>query len=579
MGANLTSTASQFSIPDSMISWIQHHLIRHGRWIFLALLFVIIVAFVFTIGNTPGCAPNRSAYEERTFYGYDLNSRRDMELLSMKVSLSAQLNGQPIRDDQQFQSQLMNRIALLHLADTLQLPAPDQAAIASFIQSKPAFSGPDGAFSRDAYIRFVDNMESNPQVPQGLVVTVLEEDYRISQIGDTVSGPGYVLPSEARAQALRQQTVYDVALASVDFATFEPEMTVEEDALRDYYETNAGRYEIPERIRASYLYFPTATFVRDSETPEDSTLREHFMENREAIVAAHEAAEAATAPEAEGAEDGGEAEDGADADSGVTFTEVRDRVLDDWERDRARRAANEAAQDFAFSLYNDAIEQDSPAFAELLESSPAERLQIEPYAARQVASRELPEALLQAAFDLGGQRYYSDPYPVDGGFAVLLYEGRIEPEIPPFEDVEQQVRTDYERDRKRELFNAEGERLREALQEALASGEDFAETAASLGLAAETVEPFAAAEAPQDLPPAVLRQAQGMSEGDLSPMLTVGGKGTFVYLQEKTKPEITDEDENYVQARTFLTRYSSFLSANGLVNELIARGMPEESAP
>jgi hypothetical protein len=31
-----------------MISWIQHHLIRHGRWIFLTLLALIIVAFVFT---------------------------------------------------------------------------------------------------------------------------------------------------------------------------------------------------------------------------------------------------------------------------------------------------------------------------------------------------------------------------------------------------------------------------------------------------------------------------------------------------------------------------------------------------
>jgi hypothetical protein len=55
-----------------MISWIQHHLIRHGRWVFLSLLAVIIVAFVFTIGNTPGCTTDRSGYEENLYYGIDL---------------------------------------------------------------------------------------------------------------------------------------------------------------------------------------------------------------------------------------------------------------------------------------------------------------------------------------------------------------------------------------------------------------------------------------------------------------------------------------------------------------------------
>ena len=67
-----------------MISWIQNHLIRHGRWIFISLLVVIIVAFVFTIGNTPGCTTNRSNYVAENFFGYDLNSPN--ENLTWRVS-------------------------------------------------------------------------------------------------------------------------------------------------------------------------------------------------------------------------------------------------------------------------------------------------------------------------------------------------------------------------------------------------------------------------------------------------------------------------------------------------------------
>ena len=141
-----------------MISWIQNHLIRHGRWIFLSLLALIIVAFVFTIGNTPGCTTDRSGYQENLFYGIDLNAPREREVIIEKVQLSAFLNGQQIRSEEQFQSQLTSRIALLHLADELGVPAPDQASLADFITTKNAFRGADGEFSADAYTSFVDNI-------------------------------------------------------------------------------------------------------------------------------------------------------------------------------------------------------------------------------------------------------------------------------------------------------------------------------------------------------------------------------------------------------------------------------------
>jgi peptidyl-prolyl cis-trans isomerase D len=153
-----------------MISWIQNHLIRHGRWIFLTLLGVVIVAFVFTIGNTPGCTSNRSAYEVASFYGYDLNSPKQMESLSRKVGLSAQLSNANIQNDQQFQSQLTGRIALLHLADQIGIPAPSPAALSEFIHSQPLFADEDGNFSRDAMTRFIDSVESNPSIPSGTVV-------------------------------------------------------------------------------------------------------------------------------------------------------------------------------------------------------------------------------------------------------------------------------------------------------------------------------------------------------------------------------------------------------------------------
>ena len=99
-----------------MISWIQHHLIRHGRWIFISLLAIIIIAFVFTIGNTPGLTTNESNYEKRDVFGIDVNNPNEMDKLAAAVSMSRLLQTKTeFNNNNQFQNALANRIVQLHL--------------------------------------------------------------------------------------------------------------------------------------------------------------------------------------------------------------------------------------------------------------------------------------------------------------------------------------------------------------------------------------------------------------------------------------------------------------------------------
>ncbi len=549
-----------------MISWIQNHLIRHGRWIFLTLLSVIIVAFVFTIGNTPGCTSDQSAYREQNFYGYDLNSPHEMGIISEKVSLSAILNtGRPIQNEQQFQSQVTSRIALLHLAEEIGVPAPDQKTLEGYIMTKAAFRGADDQFSRDAYTSFVDNIESNPRMPQGLFAVVLEEDYRIDQIGSALSGPGYLLPSEALAQTQRNETSLKLATAEISYAEFTPEVTPTEEALIAYYTANNSRYEIAERIQASYIIFSAANYADQVIVAQESDLRPHFIANRARFIAAYKA----TQPKAE---------DAAAEVPAVTFEDVRDAVATDLASEGAQRLANEAAQSFAYKLYSDNVEQDSAAFNQLLNQSGLTLTEIAPYTAEGAARRALSTEMLESAFTLSKSRYFSDAYAIDGGFGVLIYTGRIAPEIPAFETVEAVVTVDYTAEEKRRLFNENGERLETALKAKIAEGSTFVEAAEALELKASTNEAFKVGEAPRTFNQAALQKAQSMEAGEISPMLTSGPTGTFVYVEEKNVPEISADDENLVQARSFLQRYASYVSSNALVSELVARGISEDSA-
>ena len=553
-----------------MISWIQHHLIRHGRWIFLTLLALIIVAFVFTIGATPGCTTDRSGYEENLFYGIDLNSPRESEVIIEKVQLSAILNGQEIRSDVQFQNQLTSRIALLHLAEEIGVPSPNQETLSNYITTKDAFLGADGKFSADAYTSFVDSMESNPRTSQGLVIVVLEEDYRINQIGSVLSGPGYLLPAESISQIQRRATKLNLTTAELNYADFSPEIAVEEAALLEYYEANKIRYEIPERIKASYAYFDLEAYVEKVPKPSEAELREHFLSNQDGFVADHELTNLA-----ESVADGEEAM--LKEANAVTFSDVREAVTRSYMVEQEARMANEAAQGFAYTLYRDEIKRDSAAFNELLKEANLSLTEIEPYTLAGANQRALSSDLLESAFKLGGNRYYSDAYAVDGGFAVLLYEGRIAPEIPEFEAVQSELINDYKMDEKRRLFKERGEALQAKLKARIAEGIDFTEAAEALGLGTASFDTFSMQEAPRDLNRSALQIALGMQAGDISPMLTSDGIGIFVYLANKAVPEIASDNENLTQAEDFLARYAAYTSGSAFTNELVFLGLPEDT--
>ena len=179
---------------------------------------------------------------------------------------------------------------MLHLASEIGIPAPTQETLAEYIKTKSAFRGPDGEFSPDAYTRFVDQMESNPRAPQGLVISVLEEDYRIEKVSQAISGPGYLLPSEAKSPKASATARNLHCESRAPFATFSPEITPSEEELREFYETNKLRYEIPERIKASYVFFETNSYESKAPEATDAELREHFAANRASFVAEYEAA-------------------------------------------------------------------------------------------------------------------------------------------------------------------------------------------------------------------------------------------------------------------------------------------------
>lgn len=557
-----------------MISWIQHHLIRHGRWIFLSLLAVLIVAFVFTIGNTPGCTTDRSGYEESLFYGVDLNAPLKQQEIVEKVQLSAYLEGQTIDSDEQFQSQVYSRIALLNLANEIGVPTPNQESLANYITTKKVFHDENGSFSSEAYTSFVDSIESNPRSPQNLVVHVLEEDYRIDQISSTLYGPGFVLPSEALSQTQRRKTELSLHTANFSYSKFSPEISTRDTELKRYYDVNKYRYETPEKIKASYALFEFDRYKDNLFEASENELQDYFNTNRSKFVAEYEFNNSDT-KQINKLENKAQTDEMLNME--VKLSDVREKVVSSFLAEQKSRRANEAAQNFSYTLYRDDIKRDSNGFKALIRETGLSLTNIQPYSLEETGDRGLSAELLKSAFSLGSNRYYSDAFPLETGYAVLLYEGRIGSHIPAFKTIKQEVTADYIADEKRRLFNEEGKNLRAQLEKKLDDGVEFTKAAEALELGVKTYETFSLDEAPRDINRSALLKAQSMEPGEVSPMITSGGTGTFIYLYNVSIPKIADDDDELAQANTYITRLAAYTSGYGLTNELVFKGISDKT--
>ncbi len=536
-----------------MISWIQNRLIRHGRWIFLTLLAVIIVAFVFTIGNTPGFAPSPDRFEEDFYYGVNLSSDREMRPMQERVQYSILLNtGRPPMSNQQVSEGLITRIAMLHLANELSIPAPTERQMSEYVRTKPAFFGSDGAFSRDAYIAFVDDLEANPSISPNLLFRVLEEDFRIDRVVRALTGPGFVMPGEALAEARHDQTEVTLTVASTRYRDFNPEIEVTDALIESFYENNAERYREPDRIKARLARF--SVDPASIEVSEEA-LNAHFEANRNEFEAIYQSS-------LEEGEEPGE----------LTLAEVRPLVEDALQTERARRASNEKAHAFAFRLYDQNIRRDSSTFEELLSAENIELRTVEPYSVEEIQDRALPSRLLETGFTLTPNRYFSDAVRLNGDFGVLIFDERVESFIPPLADVRTAVEENFRAQERRRLFTEEGRLRREQLQAALSEGTSFEEAAAALELTVEGFEPFAFGEPLTALNDAVIQASQTLNEGEVSPMVSTGNAGFWVFVNQRNVPDIDPTSAAVAESLEFLKRYSAFATSRSFLSELIESG-------
>ncbi len=550
-----------------MISWIQRTFQQHFKWLFLALLTLVVISFVFVTNASRGLGSGNDRHlPPRPFFGLDLSQAEDQRRLGSDAQLSVYLRFKPQREipESQLQNYALSRHAALHLADQIGLPEPTDSELVAHIQTLAAFHGPEGKFDPKLYADFGDSLKTNPRLSEADATRVIAEDARIAAYEKLLGGPGYVLPSDVTEILAKRDTTWTLAIASIDASAFAPAIDTSDAALQKWFDSNVRRYEIPARVSVAALEVPAAKFA-GSVTLTEAEVRAAYDANPSRYPAPPTAKDAKPDPAT-----------GKDTNADAAFLAARPLVEAELRKQRADQAALAAASDLAVQLFEQNVKPE--ALADFAAKQPGLTVsELGPIGGGAIpaslggnsASAKIAPELLRLAAD----RPYSNPVPTPAGAAILVWRENIPARTPTLAEVHDTALADYKAAEKRRLFNEAGRKLQADVASAVATGKPFAETvtaaatAAGLKATVKTPAPFnLSGQFPQDMDYSALQALQSLSKGKISDFLPSGdAAGTLVYAIDEKTPVIDPASPAYVEMRTRLASNLAQSNAQAMI--------------
>jgi peptidyl-prolyl cis-trans isomerase D len=561
-----------------MISWIQRNFQQHFRIIFGVLLAVTIISFVMVIGASPGIGRAGPKTLKRVFFGQDLDRPGMTDRIFGDASLSVQLQGgYGDLDGNQLQTYGLQRVAALALADRLKIPAPTPDEVATYIKSLRAFAGPDGQFDAGRYAAFRDSLRTNPRITEADIARVLNDDLRIARVRTLLAGPGYVLPDEVRDQLVRADSTWTIAVATLDYTAFKPEIPVPEDALKRFFDDNAFRYTVPPRVGVDYVEYRAADFL-NAVSVTDAEVRTYYDANSSRFPA----------PEKTPGGDKSQLKlDAATpANPDAAFAAVRPQVELALKSERAMHLAAKAAADLTVAIYEQNLKPHTPDFAALLASHKLVLKSVPPFDLKSVPP-ELgwsPQIVGQA-LQLTEQRPESDALPTAAGSVVLFWRETQPSYQPALAQVREQVVADYRENERRKRFVELGSAVRSLLVSRLKAGDDFAKAATAVAdpaqpkLEVKVYPPFVRRQPPENLNATALNALDRLEPGQMSDMRIAQDKGYSVYVQERKLPDLAETSVLFAATRAQLAQMTAGFNQDLYLSEITARELKKtESA-
>ncbi len=538
-----------------MISWIQRSFQHHFRIIFAAVLFVMVISFIFTIGSTPGVGRAERTSATKVFFGHNLLSQEQNRMLLEDARLSAELQyGATNVSQDQLQSYMYQRITSQHIADQLHLPPPTASEVTDFIKRLRIFAGSDGQFDVTRYDAFRSSLKPGAGVSEADIARVIGDDARMDKVDRLLAGPGYVIPEDVKDLLTKGDTTWTISIATADYATFAPDIKLTDSEAAKFLTDNSFRYTISPRVAVDCVQFPLASFMAGI-SPAEAEVRDFYDANPGRFP---------KPPAAKGAP--------SKADPAADYAAVQPQVRAAMVNEIARRAAVKAASDLAYALYDGKVTRAS--VDSFLASHNFKAQSLAPFTS-EAGPAEFggSKDIAAAAFELTADRFYSEGLPSPSGALVLIWKDSLPAREPALSEIHAKVVADATDNQKRIRFVEFGRALKAGIERRLKAGDSFdkaaAESAGSVKIEVKSYPPFTLREQPKDVDPTVFQALEGLEKGGVSDMEATPDKGIVVYAAEKKAPSVDESNPRYSQIKAQLAATFARADETSIMREVV----------
>ena len=493
---------------------------KHARWILAGILLLLIPSFV-ALFTTSGGSRQQQSGEQPTVRGKPVDvaqfaKARNAVITQYIIRTGLRPPSTPQFDDA-VRQQAVLRLIMLQKAKELGIHVTDEQRDQQIV-SQPPFRNEAGQFDRNRYSRFLIFL-NNYGISESRFMEIMSEEMALSQLEAQVSTAAKVTPDEVTFVYTPMHEKLAVEVVEFDTADYKDPVTVTDAEARTYYDQHQASFRRPAQVKVRYARFPLTDAEKSIKLADDE-IAEFYERNKSRYTGTNNVVELLEA--------------------------VRSKVEQDLLMLRADRAAADRATEFTVKLVPEP-NQPKPDFTKL-----AAEFGVEPQVTDFFsASEKLPGVdagvdFDRAAFALSPEVPISDPVAGKDAYYVLEYIDSRPSEIPPFDEVKQQVVDVVKRVRIYDATIKRGSEELAKVKKEMAAGKSFADACAAFDLKVQMPAPFALADEKPAVPGGghVQENVIGMATNTVSEFIQTPTGGLFFYLKDRLAPDREEFDRN-----------------------------------
>jgi len=495
---------------------------RWGPWILGGVLLLLVPSFV--VMFSPSASLKQQRTELPTIGGKPVNfadfqSAKNVVMTEIVFS-SGRQPARSLEFEDQLNIEAVQRLILLRKAREFGISASDDEVVQQ-LRMLPAFLNEQKQFDPDRYQRYV-NFLNNLSISEAQLAETIREQIELSRLRALVATAAKVTPAELKLAytPLHEETTIDY----VEFngADRKEKFTVKDDEAKAFYDQNKEKFRKPAQVKVREVYF-TISEARKSVTLGEGEIGEYYELNKNKYL--------------------------DDQKKPRLLADVKDEVKKDLLDLRAERLAGDRATGFSVKLVHEPGAA-RPDFAKIAADFGITPHETDFFSLRgTVAGVSAGLQFNQAAFSLSPEVPFSDPVRGEDGYYVMEYIASKPSEVPPFDEVKEQVVDLLKQQQARDAAVKQGRELAAKVKEAVTAGKNFSDVCASAGVKARTTEPFTIAQDTTNIPFAnrIKDMALGMPTNAVSDFILTPNGGLFFHVKQRTPPNPEDFEKNKVQ--------------------------------